>query len=106
MFFSTKPRHIYSLFHFLHLSILETVPQTGLEPAHSDFKPDTTANYVTGAFILVPPPRFELGHYASKAYTTANYVMEADITEESPERGFYWWNRTTEVLIRSQLFIH
>lgn len=25
------------------------VPPTGFEPAHSGFKPDTTANYVTGA---------------------------------------------------------
>ncbi len=60
------------------------VPLTGFEPAHSDFKPDTTANYVTRAFV--PLPRFELGHYASKAHTTANYVIEANkITEESLE---------------------
>jgi hypothetical protein len=52
------------------------VPPTGFEPAHSGFKPDTTANYVTGA-VFVPLPRFELGHYASKAHTTTNYVIEA-----------------------------
>ena len=54
------------------------VPQTGLEPAHSDFKPDTTTNYVTGAFnLFVPLPELESGHYASKAHTTTNYVIEA-----------------------------
>ena len=102
MSFSTKPRHLEQILGIEPRSrpyqgrvitdytiTAYFVPQTGLEPAHSDFKPDTTTNYATGAFnLFVPLPELESGHYASKAHTTTNYVIEANITEESLESGF------------------
>jgi hypothetical protein len=70
---------------FNQISPLEHfVPQVGLEPT------------MFATWVLDPK---------SSAFQP-NFATEAGITEESSERGFYWWNRTTEVLIRSQLFIH